>query len=181
MKVTRQQLLGIVTWNEKVASYLHYINAWADTFEINTPLRISHFLAQCLHETCGLRYMTELGKEAYFKKYEQGTLGKRLGNCIKGDGYKYRGRGLLMTTGRANYNAYQKSGYCKGDIVSNPELLEQPCGAVKSAMWYWWKKGLNVLADKDDVLAVTKKINGGTNGLEDRKKWLEKCKKTFGV
>lgn len=181
MKITRQQFLAIVPNCDKSAAILHYINAWADTFEINTPLRMAHFLARCCHETGGFKYMRELGKEKYFKKYEEGKLGKMLGNTQKGDGYKYRGRGFLMMTGRSNYKAYQTSGFCKGDIMSQPELLETPNGGTKSGMWYWWKHGLNALADKDDVLAVTKKINGGTNGLEDTKKWLVKCKKALGV
>ena len=63
-----------------------------------------------------------------------------------------------------------------GDIMENPELLEKPLGATKSGAWWWWKHGLNELADKDDVVAVTKRINGGTNGLASRKRWLAKCK-----
>jgi putative chitinase len=184
MKVTRQQMLAILGDGQRVDYFLHYINAWAETFEINTPLRFAHFLAQCCHETAGFKMTRETclkGKNSYFNKYEQGKLGKMLGNTQKGDGAKFRGRGLLMLTGRANYTAYMNSGFCKGNIISNPELLEQPLGATKSGMWYWWKHGLNAVADKDDVVAVTKKINGGTNGLESRKKWLATCKKALGL
>lgn len=181
MKVTRQQMLAILGDGQRVDYFLHYINAWADTFEINTPLRMAHFLAQCCHETCGMKFLKETGKPYYFNKYEQGKLAKMLGNTQKGDGMKYRGRGLLMLTGRGNYKAYQTSGYCKGDIMDEPEWLEKPLGATKSGMWYWWKNGLNALADKDDVVAVTKKVNGGTNGLDERKKWLVKCKKALGL
>ena len=181
MKITRAQLLQIIPWNSKIDDILHYINVWADTFDVNTPLRMAHFLAQCLHETGAFKYMQELGKEKYFKKYEEGKLGKMLGNDKKGDGSKYRGRGLLMLTGKANYRAYQNSGYCKGDIVNNPELVAGVCGAVKSGLWYWWKNGINAIADTDDVLKVRRKVNGGTNGLDDVKKWLVICKKVLCV
>ena len=182
MKVTRKQMLEILPNGAvRIADFLHYINIWADTFEINTPLRMAHFLGQILHETNGLKYLHELGEDKYFKKYEQGNLAKNLGNTKVGDGLKYKGRGLIMITGRANYRAYQNSGYCNADIMNEPELLERPCGATKSGMWWWKKHGCNRLADKDDILALTKKINGGTNGLENRTYWTNKCKKVFGV
>lgn len=181
MKVTRKQMLEILPDECRVDHFLHYINIWADTFGINTPLRMSHFLAQCLHETCGLKYTKELGGTRYLSRYGRGDLAKMLGNTEKGDGVKYCGRGLIHITGRANYQAYQNSVYCNGDIMNNPELLEKPCGATKSGMWWWMKHGCNALADKDNILAVTKKVNGGTNGLDDRKKWLVKIKKVLGI
>ena len=103
------------------------------------------------------------------------------GNLKPGDGYKYRGRGLIQITGRANYMAYTNSPRCKGDIITHPELLEKPLGAVKSAMWFWKEHGLNELADKDSVLAVTGEINGGTNGLESRKNYLARAKKALNI
>ncbi len=181
MKVTRLQMIEILGDSNRTDYFLHYINQWASTFGINTSLRMAHFLAQSCHETNGMKYLAELGGKTYLAKYDEGKLAKMLGNTKKGDGEKYKGRGLLMLTGRSNYQAYQKSTYCKGDIMSEPELLEQPLGAVKSGMWYWKKNGLSKLADKDDILAVTKRINGGTNGLESRKAWLTKCKKALGV
>ena len=177
MKITRAQLFAIVGDSVSTTDLLHYINIWADVFYINTPLRMCHFLAQCLHETNGFRNLTEVGNAAYLRKYDSGNLAKMLGNTQKGDGAKYRGRGLLMTTGRYNYQAYQNSGFCKGNIMEEPTLLANPLGATKSGMWWWWKRGCNALADKDDVVALRKKINGGTNGLEDVKRWLIKCKK----
>lgn len=181
MKITREQMLKIVPDYTLVTRFLHYINTYSEIFEINTPLRMAHFLAQCLHESNGLKNLKELGKDSYFKKYEKGKLGMQLGNIYKGDGAKYRGRGLIQITGRANYKAYQNSGYCTGDIMNKPELLEQPLGAIKSAMWWWMKHGLNEIADKNDIVRITKKINGGTNGLEDRKKWFEICEKVLCV
>ena len=109
MKVTRKQMLEILPDAGRVDRYLHYINSWADTFEINTPLRMCHFLAQCCHETAGFKFMKEQGKVSYFSKYDKGRLAKMLGNTKKGDGWKYRGRGFLMLTGRANYQSYQNS------------------------------------------------------------------------
>lgn len=181
MKVTRQQMLKIAPKGVRTIDILHYINVWADTFGINTPLRMAHFLGQVLHETNGLTCTQEMGSSKYFEKYEQGKLAQMLGNTQHGDGERYKGRGLIMITGRANYKAYQRSKYCNGDIMNEPELLEMPCGAVKSGMWWWKNHGCNALADKDDVLALTKKINGGTNGLESRAEWTKKCKKVLGV
>lgn len=177
MKVTREQILAIMPNAEKyVDKFLPYINGYKEVFHIDTPLRMAHFLAQIAHESNELRYTKELGNKAYFVKYDNGKLKQMLGNTKEGDGYKYRGRGLIQITGRANYQAYQSSKYCNGDIMENPQLLEQPLGAVKSAMWWWWKHGLNELADKDSFTAITKTINGGTNGLESRRKYLKKAK-----
>lgn len=179
MKITREQLYKIIGDYNRVDRYLHYINKYLDVFEINTPLRASHFIAQCCHETAGFKFMKEQGKISYFSKYDKGSLAKMLGNTKKGDGWKYRGRGFLMLTGRANYQSYQNSEYCKGDIMEKPELLEGQNGSVKSAMWWWFTHGLNELADKDDIVKITKKINGGLNGIDDRKNWLNKCKKVL--
>lgn len=179
MKITREQLYKIIGDYNRVDRYLHYINKYLDVFEINTPLRASHFIAQCCHETAGFKFMKEQGKVNYFLKYDKGSLAKMLGNTKKGDGWKYRGRGFLMLTGRANYQSYQNSGYCKGDIMSNPELLEGQNGSVKSGMWWWFIHGLNELADKDDIVKITKKVNGGLNGIDDRKNWFEICKKVL--
>ena len=179
MKITREQLYKIIGDYNRVDRYLHYINKYLDVFEINTPLRASHFIAQCCHETAGFKFMKEQGKISYFSKYDKGSLAKMLGNTKKGDGWKYRGRGFLMLTGRANYQSYQNSEYCKGDIMSNPELLEGQNGSVKSGMWWWFVHGLNELADKDDIVKITKKVNGGLNGIDDRKNWFGICKKVL--
>lgn len=182
MKVTKEQILGIMPGAAKyVDTYLSYINAYADAFNINTDLRMAHFLAQVAHETAELAHVKEIGNADYCHKYEVGRLGRMLGNTQKGDGYKYKGRGFLHLTGRANYQAYTNSKYCVGDVVANPQLLEQPIGAVKSGMWYWLTRRLNPAADKDDVVAVTKLINGGTNGLDSRKKYLARAKKMFNL
>lgn len=174
MRVTREQILAIMPLSKnRVDNYLNYINGYCDKFKINTPMRMAHYLAQIAHESAELRYTKEL---ASGKAYEGR---KDLGNVHAGDGVKFKGRGLIQITGRANYEAYKN--YCKFDVVSCPELLERPLGAVKSSMWWWNNHGLNELADDDDVLAITKVINGGTNGLADRKQYLERAFKVFGL
>lgn len=182
MKITKEQILQIMPNAKDVADlYLPYINGYNEVFKIDTPLRMAHFLAQIAHESNELRNVKEIGSSSYFEKYDTGKLKKMLGNLKPGDGYRYRGRGLIQITGRANYMEYQKSSRCKGDIITHPELLEKPLGAVKSAMWFWESHGLNKLADKDSVLAVTRRINGGTNGLESRKNYLARAKEALNV
>lgn len=174
MKVTREQMAAIMpNAGKRIDTYLGYINGYADSFGINTPLRMAHYLAQIAHESCELRYTREI---ASGKAYEGR---KDLGNVNAGDGVKYKGRGLIQITGRANYTAYMK--FCKFDVVSCPELLERPLGAVKSSMWYWNIHGLNKLADSDNVTKITNVINGGNNGLESRKKFLERAKKSLKI
>ena len=153
-----------------------YILKYAEEFDINTPLRWSHFLAQVAHESAELRYSEEI---ASGKAYDTGKLAVRLGNTPQadGDGQKYKGRGLIQITGRANYEAYKK--YCGFDVVTKPQLLAQPVGAIRSAMWFWKSKGLNELADRDEFTVITKRINGGTNGIEDRRKYLARAKRVL--
>lgn len=182
MKVTREQILAIMpNAKDKVDDFLPYINGYAEVFHIDTPKRMANFLAQIAHESGELRYTKELGNKTYFHKYDVGKLKNMLGNLKAGDGYKYRGRGLIQITGRANYQAFQNSRYCTDDIMEDPQLLELPLGATKSAMWWWWKHGLNELADSDCFVAITKTINGGTNGLESRRKFLTRANKVFNV
>ena len=162
----------IMACKPKLASqWLESINKAMAKYEINTELRMAHFLAQIGHESGGLIYVREL---ASGKAYEGR---KDLGNVQVGDGVKYKGRGLIQITGRANYKA------C-GDALGvnfelTPALLESKDNAAMSAAWYWNLKKLNVLADADDVLKITKKINGGTNGLDDRKTRLRIAKAAF--
>lgn len=143
-----------------------------DKNNINTPLRIAHFLAQLEHESGGFKYLTELGGKSYFNKYEGR---KDLGNSQSGDGYKFRGRGYIQVTGRANYAELSKDTGI--DFVANPDLLSQEVNAIISAIWFWNKRGLNKYADSDDIKTITRKINGGYNGFDHRKKLLEKYKK----
>lgn len=154
-------------------TYLPIINGWAEHFHINTAQRMAHYLAQIAHESGELRYTREL---ASGRAYEGR---KDLGNTQPGDGVKYKGRGLIQITGRANYQKY--SNCCKFDVVSSPELLERPLGAVKSSMWVFDTFGCNELADQDDLKAIRRKINGGYNGLAACEKYLKRAKEVLKI
>ena len=143
-------------------------------YGITTPLRLAHFFSQIAHESGGFKYLVELGGKSYFDKYEGR---KDLGNTQKGDGYKFKGRGYIQVTGRANYSEISKD--LKIDFINNPELLEQEVNAMVSALWFWNKRKLNQFADLDDIKTITKKINGGYNGLKERQEYLTQYKKIF--
>ena len=143
-------------------------------YGITTPLRLAHFFSQIAHESGGFKYLAELGGKSYFDKYEGR---KDLGNTQKGDGYKFKGRGYNQVTGRANYSEISKD--LKIDFINNPELLEQEVNAMISALWFWNKRKLNQFADLDDIKTITKKINGGYNGLKERQEYLTQYKKIF--
>jgi putative chitinase len=146
---------------------------WADALtaamaggQINTRLRIAAFLAQIGHESGSLVYTKELGGPSYFAKYDGR---KDLGNTEPGDGAKFCGRGLIQVTGRDNYAKVSASLFGDYRLLRTPELLEQPEWAAKSAVWYWSTRNLNLLADGTQFTDITKKINGGLNGIDDRK------------
>jgi len=138
---------------------------------IVTPLRLCHFLAQVCHESDGLVTTTEY---ASGRNYEGR---KDLGNTEKGDGVAFRGRGLIQLTGRSNYAEFSASKYSLGrDVISNPGDVASFPWALTSALFFWHRHDLNRLADKDDLAAVTKIVNGGMNGYEDRKSYLKRAK-----
>lgn len=143
--------------------------------KIDTRLRIAAFLAQIGHETQSLQYVKELGGPTYFSKYD----GREdLGNLQKGDGARFPGRGLIQVTGRANYLECSMALFGDDRLINKPELLEQPEYAAASAVWFWTKKGLNKLADASRITDMTRKINGGLNGLQDR---LSRWQKALAV
>jgi putative chitinase len=154
-----------------VATYFNALVAGMNANQINTPLRIAHFLAQVGHESLDFRYAEELASGEDYEGRED------LGNTHPGDGKKFKGRGLIQLTGRSNYVAYGKH---KGrDFVTSPNysLIATDANlAVDVSCWYWDTHGLNSLADKDDVKAITKVINGGYNGLPDREARLSRAK-----
>ena len=152
------------------------MNKYAKEFGIDSPQRWAHYLAQIAHESAELRYSEEI---ASGRAYDTGKLAIKLGNTPEadGDGQRFKGRGLIQVTGRANYEAYKQ--YCGYDVVKQPELLAKPVGAIRSSMWFWKSKGLNELADRDEFTAITKRINGGTNGIEDRRKYLARAKRVL--
>jgi len=164
--------------NVALKTYTDSLNKQMDAAGINTFLRMSHFLAQIGHESGDLFYMEEIASGAAYEGR------KSLGNTEPGDGVRFKGRGPIQITGRANYLAY---GIARGrgtfyTLEPNHQLLAtDPDTAIDSACWFWTSHNLNSLADSDDVLAITKKINGGTNGYPDRCSRLERAKLALHV
>jgi putative chitinase len=159
-------------------------------FEINTSMRMAAFLAQVAHESGNFRsvrenlnysadglrkifpkYFTDVDPNLYARQPEKianRVYANRMGNGPEssGDGWAYRGRGLIQLTGKFNY--IQCGNALGVDLVNDPSYLETPIGAARSAGWYWSSRGLNAFADKGDMTSITRRINGGTIGLEDR-------------
>lgn len=161
MTITLEQLQAIMpNARRRAGIFLAGLNATMDEFDINTPARQASFLSQIGHESGQLLYVRELASGGAYEGR------KDLGNTQPGDGKRYRGRGLVQITGRANYTACMMA--LDIDCVEHPELLEQPMNACRSAGWFWRTHGLNALADAGDQVKVTRRINGGTNGLADR-------------
>ena len=145
-------------------------------FNVNTPLRIAHFIAQVAHESGAFQYLKEIASGA---AYDTGRLAARLGNTPEadGDGQKYKGRGYIQLTGTSNYRLFDEFTGRKHDLMNHPERVEQPDLAMLAAGWYWSRNDLNSLADRDDLLSITKRINGGTNGLDDRIRYFLNAEK----
>ena len=165
MSITQQQLLQILPSAGPVASvFVPVLNAAMVHYQIIGPKRVAAFIAQIGHESGQLKYVKEIwGPTAAQAKYEGR---KDLGNTVAGDGSKYRGRGLIQITGRANYMA---CGEALGlYLIKQPELLEKPQHACMSAAWFWASRGLNTLADAGQFDRITQRINGGQNGAADR-------------
>lgn len=192
MEVSKEDLVrsGICT-PAMADKWCEQLNATMGRFEINTPYRVAGFLAQVSHESGGFQFVTEnlnYSAEAlarvfprYFptmelaqeyarkpEKIANRCYGSRMGNGdeASGDGWKYRGRGLIQLTGKNNYVAFSLE--CDNEALVNPDLVAEPALAAESAGWFWSKNGLNALADAQDIVGMTKRINGGTNGLDHR-------------
>lgn len=202
MNLQRDQISKIMACSQALADkYCSPLNACFSKYGINTRLRISSFLAQVGHESGRLsqvvenlnysadalrrtwpsRFMPDLAIQVARQPDRIANIvySGRMGNVEPGDGWKYRGRGLIQITGRDNYAACSKALFGDDRLLRNPELLEQPEWACMSAAWFWDSRGLNSLADKGDIAGITKKINGGTNGLEDRKALYDKALKVL--
>lgn len=207
MMITRTQLLRAYPDLHKpgLDSFVASFNQWAIPFGIDTPLRIAHYLGQVIFEAQYLkrteenlnysadgllktfgRYFTTATAKEYARQPERianRVYANRMGNSSEasGDGWKYRGRGYIMLTGRENYLKFSKSDVCTEDVVENPDLVAKfPLNQIAS-MWYWETHNLNALADRDDTDAITKAINGGNNGIAERKFLLRRFKKEFGI
>jgi predicted chitinase len=169
-------LLSLAYPNSSAGNRERYGEALLDaawSWQIHTPLRLAHWLAQLGHESGELKYSEEI---ASGRAYEGR---KNLGNTRAGDGVRFKGRGLIQITGRYNYSRLARE-LGRPELLEDPKLVAEPPWAVESAGWFW-RHGtavdLNNVADKDNVTLITKLVNGGYNGLRDRKRLLVRAKK----
>lgn len=168
--ITKEMLRKLApTAKEEIIAHLaENLDDQLAKYNINNYLRVCHFLAQAAHESASFRTLEEYASGAAYEGR------KDLGNTQPGDGKRYKGRGIFQLTGRANYRTYgQKLGY---DLEKNPELAKDPLISIKTACEYWNSRDLSMYADNDDVMTITKRINGGFNGIDDRKQYLAKAK-----
>lgn len=176
---------GLVTWlslvylaasEEQISALAAGLQQTMAARQIGTPLRQAHFLAQVGCESGELRFMEEI---ASGQDYE----GRRdLGNTQAGDGQRFKGRGLIQLTGRANYTEYGRALGREAELLAQPELVATDkalCADV--AGWYWAKRELNAWADRDDLTGITRRVNGGLNGLEERRRLLLRAKAVLGA
>ncbi|UZJ58541.1 glycoside hydrolase family 19 protein [Pseudomonas sp. KU26590] len=203
MPMTTQQLLQILpNAGPQAGIFVSALSAAMGKYQITTPARSAAFIAQVGHESAQLTAVVEnlnysaqalqktwpsrfsaevasacarqpekIANIAYASRMGNGALGS-------GDGWKYRGRGLIQVTGKSNY---QKCGDALGmDLITKPELLQEPANAAMSAAWFWYANGLNALADAGDLQSITRKINGGLNGYADRAEIYERALKVLG-
>lgn len=159
-----------------------------DRYKIDQYLLVCHFLAQLAHESGGFRYVKEIwGPTEAQRKYNlRADLGNTRPEAValakhRNDipGHFYMGHGFIQNTGYDNHLSYSMEIYGDNRCAVDPTMLTRSPDVVLSAGWFWGKNKLNQLALQDDVVAVTKRINGGTNGLQDRKAWLAKAKEIF--
>jgi putative chitinase len=202
--LSKEQLSKLIPGNPYVDHWYDALSQALPDYDINTPQRIASFLAQCAHESGEFTFLKEnLNYKAeslmrvwprYFPNMEianqyahkqeeiaNRAYANRMGNGPEesGDGSKFCGRGLIQLTGRANYQAFADS--IETSIDDVPEYLATFEGAVQSACWFWESNNLNQFADSGDILTMTKRINGGTLGLEDRVKHYNNALQVLGA
>ena len=205
--ITVSQLKQLLPKNPYVEHWHHALSQLFPEYDINTPNRMAAFIAQCAHESGGFMVLKEnLNYKAaslrkIFPKYfpndqiaqqyaskpnKQEAIASRIyanrmgnGDEASKEGWKFCGRGLIQLTGRSNYQAFADS--LEMNIDDVPEYLATFEGAAQSACWFWETNKLNQWADKGDILTLTKRINGGTIGLEDRKKHYEHALHVLGA
>jgi putative chitinase len=205
--ITVSQLKQLLPKNPYVEHWHHALEQLFPDYDINTPKRMAAFIAQCAHESGGFMVLKEnlnykpASLRKLFPKYfpndqiaqqycskpnKQEAIANRIyadrmgnGSESSGDGYRFCGRGLIQLTGRSNYQSFAESLEMKIEDV--PEYLATFEGAAQSACWFWETNGLNKYADAGDILGLTKRINGGTIGLEDRKKHYEHALHVLGA
>ena len=184
-------LLCTVTTEALADRWAESLNETCERFAIDTPFRIAGFISNTAHESGGFKFVTEglnysvaglmrtwpqrfptvevaqryaMQPEKIANRAYCDRMGN--GNEASGDGWKFRGRGLIQLTGKNNYVAYSLA--CDNEALQKPEIVEQPKYASESAGWFWDVNRLNTLADKQDVGGMCRRINGGYNGLDDR-------------
>jgi putative chitinase len=194
---TQEKLAECIHKNKEPNLWYNALSEYLPLFEITTPARVAGFIAQCQHESLDFTLLQEnlnygakglrglFGK--YFptdelaKQYERKPemianriYGGRMGNGpeASGDGWRFRGRGIIQITGRSNYTQCSRDLFQDNSLAEDPDLLRTPEYAVLTACWFWRKNGLNQICDTGDIVLLSKRINGGTIGLEDRiKHW----------
>jgi putative chitinase len=201
--LSEKQLAELIPKNPYVDHWHHAMEQCLPDYDINSPRRVAAFVAQCAHESGGFRFLTEnlnyraeslvktwpkyfntSNASSYAKKPERianRAYANRMGNGdeASGDGWRFCGRGLIQLTGRSNYQAFADS--IETDINDIPDYLATFEGAVQSACWFWETNNLNKWADLGDIVALTKRINGGTLGLDDRMKHYTHALHVLGV
>ena len=207
MELTKEQLKELLPKNPYIDHWHHALSILLPDYEINNPKRIAAFVAQCSHESGGFMILKEnlnykaaslrklfgkyfpnddIANEYASKPNKQEAIANRIyasrmgnGDEASGDGYKYCGRGLIQLTGKSNYIAFADSLEITPDEAS--EYLATFEGAAQSACWFWETNNLNQWADKGDIVTLTKRINGGTIGLDDRIKHYEHALDVLGA
>ena len=203
MEITTAQLRSCIGDNPILDQWCAALNKVLPGYDINTPQRVAGFVAQTAHESANyktlienLNYKAESLMKTWPKRFPTLEIANQYarqpekiankvyadrlgnGNEASGDGWRYRGRGLIQLTGKDNYTRFAKS--INMDLAQVPAYLETPEGAVQSACWFWKNNNLNSFADKNDVKGMTIRINGGTIGLDDRIKHYNQAVKVFG-
>lgn len=203
---TEAQLAQIIPGNPYIPQWYHALCEILPEYEINTPQRVAAFLAQTAHESGNYRALKEnlnyraetltrlwpsrfpadvAARYAAMPNKQEAIANRayadRMGNGPEssGDGYRYCGRGLIQLTGKENYTRFAES--IETPVEELPEYLSTFEGAVQSACWFWETNNLNQWADANDILTLTKRINGGTIGLADRQKHYEHALHVLGV
>jgi len=202
--LTQEQLAKLLPGNHYLDHWYHALEQALPDYDINTPNRVAAFLAQCAHESGGftaikenLNYRAATLRKVFPKYFPSDEIanayagkqemianrvyGGRMGNGDEhsGDGYRYCGRGLIQLTGKQNYQNFADS--IEIAVEDVPEYLATFEGAVQSACWFWEANNLNVQADQGDIKTMTRKINGGYIGLEDRIKHYEHALHVLGA
>ena len=204
MEITQQQLGSCIGNNPYLEHWAEALNKILPDYDITTPQRVAAFVAQSAHESGGFTALHEnlnyraVTLRKVFPKYfptdemaaqyaqqperiANRVYGGRMGNGPEesGDGFRYCGRGLIQLTGKSNYQAFADS--VQMPVEEVPAFLATFEGAIQSACWFWESNNLNQYADSGDILTMTKRINGGTLGLDDRIKHYEHAKHIFGA